>query len=62
MPPNTIEPVYLSLDILEVFLAKDSFLVGKNLTIADISVAISFLMLDIFAPQSIEKHPKILAW
>lgn len=62
MPPNTIEPFYLSLDILEVFLAKDSFLDGKNLTIADILVAVSVLMVDTFAPQSIEKHPKILAW
>lgn len=57
-----IESFKSSFDILEAFLATDPFLVGQNLTIADISVALTVLMIDIFAPLNTEKHPKTLAW
>lgn len=57
-----IDQIIAAYDILEAFLASDPFLVGENLTIADISVALTVPFLDRFAPLEAGKHPKILAW
>lgn len=62
IPEDKIEPMYAAYDILEVFLAKDPFLVGNNLTIADISVSITVLLLQVYAPVMETKYPKITAW
>lgn len=62
IPQNKIDPMYSAFEILEAFLANDPFLVGKQLTIADISAAISVLVLEIYAPLQADKHPKIVAW
>lgn len=62
MPQDRIDPIYIAYDILEAFLASDPFLVGKNLTIADISVSVTLLPLGIYAPLQAEKHSKIIAW
>lgn len=59
---DKIDPIYAAYEILEAFLATDQFLVGNQLTIADISVAVTVLPLEIYAPLQSEKHPKILAW
>lgn len=53
---NTIIAAY---DVLESFLATDSFLVGSNLTIADVCVS---LFIPLFVPIRAEKYPKIMAW
>lgn len=62
VPEYRIEPIYAAYEILERFLAVDPFLVGNQLTIADVSVSISILSLGCFAPLQIDKHSKILAW
>lgn len=59
---DTVDNMYKTLDILEIFLAIDNYLVGNGWTIADISVANSILLLKVFAPLNAEKYPKILAW
>lgn len=62
VPQEKIELMYTSYEILEKLLATDPFLVGKHLTIADISLSVSVNALEIFAPLKPDKHPKILAW
>lgn len=59
---ETVDTMHKTLDILEIFLAIDHYLVGNGWTIADISVANSILLLKVFAPLNSEKYPKILAW
>lgn len=59
---DKIDPIIFSYEILEAFLATDPFLVGKNLTIADICAAVNVLPLEIYAPLQSEKHSNILAW
>lgn len=54
--------MYTGYDILEAFLATDPFLVGNNLTIADISASLSVTSLEVYAPLKPEKHAKIFAW
>lgn len=62
VPQEKIDLIYTAYDVLEAFLASDPFLVGKNLTIADISVSVTLLPLGIYAPLQAEKHTKILDW
>ncbi|XP_031617003.1 glutathione S-transferase D7-like [Contarinia nasturtii] len=62
VPQEKIDLIYTAYDILEEFLAIDPFLVGNNLTIADISASITILPLEIYAPLKPEKHAKIIAW
>lgn len=59
---NFVDPIYAAYEILEAFLAKDPFLVGNKLTIADISVMNTVLSIEIYAPLKSDKYPKILAW
>lgn len=49
-------------DTLEVFLASDPFLVGQNLTIADICIAGNVLVVGIYSSLQADKHPNIVAW
>ncbi|XP_031625775.1 glutathione S-transferase 1-like [Contarinia nasturtii] len=62
IPQDKITPMYAAYDILEAFLATDPFLVGNHLTIADISVSITALLLEVYAPIPSDKYPKITAW
>lgn len=62
IPHDKIEPISAAYDTLESFLATDSFLVGNQFTIADISVANTVLPLEIYAPLKSNRHPKIMAW
>lgn len=62
VPQDKIDPIYSAYDILEAFLATDPFLVGKTLTLADISVSVTMLSLGIYAPLQADKHTKIIAW
>jgi len=62
VPQDKVEQMYTAYDILETFLASDPFLVGKQLTIADICTSLTVLLLEVYAPLKSDKHPKILAW
>lgn len=63
VPQDKIDQLYASYEILEAFLANDSFLVGNSLTIADVCAAINVISSDgLYAPLQADKHPNILAW
>lgn len=62
IPQDKVDPMYTSFDILEAFLATDPFLVGQNLTIADICASLTVLLMIVYAPLKAEKYTKILAW
>lgn len=57
-----LELIRSTYDILEAFLATDPFLVGNDLTVADITAATSILALEIHLPVQLETHPNISAW
>lgn len=57
-----INLIIAAYDILEAFLASDPFLVGQNVTIADISAATTVPFLERFVPLDAAKHSNILAW
>lgn len=57
-----VDSIYAAYDILEIFLASDLFLVGSSLTLADISVSATVILLETYAPLQSDKHSKILAW
>lgn len=59
---DKIDAINAKYDILETLLACDQFLVGNNLTIADICVAGTVLPLEVYVPIQADKYPKILAW
>lgn len=59
---DKVDAIYTSYEILETFLASDQFLVGNNLTIADVCAAVTVLPLEIYAPLQADKHINILAW
>nr|WEU75081.1 GSTe1 [Sitodiplosis mosellana] len=61
-PQDKIDPIYAAYEILDAFLSSDPFLVGENLTIADICAAVTVLPLEIFAPLKADKHRNICAW
>lgn len=62
MPQENIDLIYTAYDILESFLASDPFLVGNSLTIADISVAVTVILLETYAPLQSDKHSRIFTW
>lgn len=62
VPEEKLEPIRSAYDILEAFLASGPFLVGKHLTIADISVAVTAISTDYYVPIKADKHPNIVAW
>lgn len=56
------DPIYAAYDILEAFLITDRFLVGNDLTIADICVGVTIRPLEMYAPIQAEKYPNIFKW
>lgn len=62
VPDEKIDSIYNAYNILEAFLESDPFLVGENLTIADISAAVNILALELFIPLKADEHSKIRAW
>lgn len=60
--PDKLSQIADGYDILEAFLATDPFLVGLQLTIADICVAVTVLLLEIHLPLHADKHSKIVEW
>lgn len=62
IPKDNVELIVTALEILEHFLARDPFLVGTKLTIADICVGVIVPFLAVFTPMSDSKFPNILAW
>lgn len=61
IPQYCIDAVYEAYDVLEKFVATDLFLVGQQLTIADICAANTIGLLKQWAPFN-DKYPKIEAW
>ncbi len=59
---DKLEYFHTSYDILEAFLASDPFLVGKNVTIADISAATTIISMEYYVAIKVDKHPRIAAW
>lgn len=59
---DDVNDIYKVYDILESFLATDPYLVGGNWTIADVSVANTVLVIEVYAPITAEKYPKISGW
>lgn len=62
IPQDKLDAIQKAYNILELFLVSDPFLVGQNLTIADISAATSVLALETYAQVNANKHPNIIAW
>ncbi|KAG4077632.1 hypothetical protein HA402_008892 [Bradysia odoriphaga] len=62
VPQRKIEEAYDNLNALEAFLENDLFLVGNQLTIADVCVALTIPFLLIHVPLKDDKHQKISAW
>lgn len=62
IPQEKVDAVRNSLEILEAFLATDPFLVGSNLTIADISLGLTVPFLGTYVSLTTEKFPNIVAW
>lgn len=62
VPKNTIDVVVSALEILEAFLANDLFLVGQQLTIADICLGLSVPLHGVYVPLTTDKFPKIVGW
>lgn len=62
MPKHLIDLVIGALEILEAFLANDPFLVGQQLTIADICLGLTVPFMGIYVPLTTEKFPKIVGW
>lgn len=62
VPQENIDLIYAAYEILEAFLTLDPFLVNDSLTLADISVSVTVILLETYAPLQAEKHSNILAW
>lgn len=62
VPKNLIDVVVNALEILEAFLANDPFLVGQQLTIADICLGLSVPLHGVYVPLTTDKFPKIIDW
>lgn len=56
---NSVHNAYV---MLEAFLESDPFLVGDQLTVADVSVAVTMEILTKFVPVEDERYPKLSAW
>lgn len=59
--PESIELTHKAYDFTEKLL-KDDYLVGRNLTLADISCCIDLLTLDKLCPIDKNQYPKLAAW
>lgn len=62
VPQDKIDLVASAFEILEAFLATDPFLVGHQLTIADICLGLSVALLGIYVPLTMDRFPKIASW
>lgn len=57
-----IDAGYESYDFVEKFLQTDPYLVGKQLTVADLACITSITQTEIFAPIDSSKYPKLREW
>lgn len=62
IPKGKVDAIVSALEVLEAFLATDPFLVGTNLTIADISLGLTVPFLGTYTPINSATFPKIEAW
>lgn len=62
VPEELIKALYDAYDLLETFLQNDLYLVGNNLTVADLSVIASVSTYEYHAPLDAAKYPKIAGW
>lgn len=61
-PDEFIESIQSTYETLTAFLASDPFLVGTQLTVADIYVCVIISCLAIVAAITDEQYPEIVAW
>lgn len=63
VPEKDIKSLFEAYDILEAFLANDSYLVGNQLTVADLcAIGLIGSINEIYAPITADKYPKLLNW
>lgn len=62
MSQEKIDNQYKSYDLLESVLQDTPYLVGSNLTLADLSCISTVSSMNIVYPISAEKYPKIIQW
>lgn len=60
--PKAIEHTYQAYDWLELFLVKDLYLVGDNLTVADLSNVTLVSQIALLVPIDSLKYPKVTEW
>lgn len=60
--PATVDAWYDAIGILEAFLVTDKYLVGNQLTVADICCATTVATGEALFTLDAEKYPKTLAW
>lgn len=62
IPDEMINSVHEAYDLLEIFLNSGQFLVGDQLTLADISACVTTTVLACVVPLTEERYPNITAW
>jgi len=62
VPQDKVDYIYKAFDLLEAVLQNSPYLVGSNLTLADLSCITSVTSVNKIFPLSEEKYPKINAW
>lgn len=62
LDPEGIKSIQESLDFLEVFLSKDNYVAGSNLTVADFSCVTTVTIILLIVPYEESRYPKLLAW
>lgn len=60
--PRSLELCHSAYAILEQFLEKGSFVVGNELSVADVSIHATLITLDLLVPVDQERYPQINAW
>lgn len=61
---DALDALLAAYDVLEIYLTKNHYLVGDNLTVADFSVATDFTTAKIFIPSLSDRvrYPNTFAW
>lgn len=60
--PQIVADGYEAYDHLEAFLANDDYLVGDELSLADLACITSVSQMEIFAPIDSDKYPRLSGW
>lgn len=62
VPEANIKALYDALDLLEIFLKSSEYLVGSNLTLADISCLTTITAYELHFPIDASRYPTIRTW